>query len=171
MSCKSRKITASRSSGDSFCSAKCTISRVSRPWTAASGAARLYRRSGRPAAAHRRAPGGAIQRIRHSIALTLAEMVDQQISRDGGDPGHKRTLTGVIGTQGAVHLDKDFLGEVLCGFAVARKAVADVINAPVKALNDLLPGRGIATHAATDEQLNDLGFFQNQTPNLAGVSL
>src|ERR1700722_5594844 len=37
ISCKSLKIPASRSSGDSFCSAKCTISRVSRLCTWASG--------------------------------------------------------------------------------------------------------------------------------------
>ena len=48
--------------------------------------------------------------------------------------------------------------------AVAGKAIADVVDAPVVALDDLLPGRSVAANAATDKQSDNLGFFQNRTP-------
>src|ERR1019366_5934599 len=104
--------------------------------------------------------GHGIERIGQPVAFRLAEVVNQQVPRDGGYPGHERTLTRVIGGQGAVHLDKDLLGEVLGVLGIARKAVADVVDAPVVALNDLLPGRGVASNAATDKQSDNLGFFQ-----------
>jgi hypothetical protein len=37
-------------------------------------------------------------------------------------------------------------------------------------LDDLFPGSGIAPNAATHKQSDNLGFIQNQTPSLEGVS-
>src|SRR5260221_13539738 len=99
-----------------------------------------------------------------SVPLTFAEMIDQQIARDRSDPGHERALTGVIGIQRPVHLDKDLLGEVLRVLGIPGKPVADVVYPPVIALHNLFPSRGIARDAATDQQSDNLGFFQNQTP-------
>ncbi len=89
-------------------------------------------------------------------------MIDQKIAGNGGDPGHKRTLARVIGIQGAVHLDKDLLGEVLSILGIPGKSVADVINSPMIPLNNLLPGRGIAGNAATDQQSDNLGVIQTE---------
>ena len=44
------------------------------------------------------------------------------------------------------------------GSHVARWLLKD--GCEVVALDDLLPGRGIPVHAATDQQSDDLGFFQ-----------
>ena len=108
--------------------------------------------------------GRRIERIRDSVSLGFTEMIDQQVPSDRSYPGHERALAGVEGVQGPVHLDKDFLGKVLSAVGIARKPVADVINPPVIALNDLLPSRGIARNAATDQQSDNLGIIQNQTP-------
>ncbi len=108
--------------------------------------------------------GRGIQRIRDPVALTLAEMVDQQVAGNGGDPGHKRTLARIICIESPVHLDKDLLGEVLRIVGVTSKPVADVVYPPVIALNDLLPSRGIARNTATDQQSDNLGFFQTRLP-------
>src|ERR1700677_87522 len=91
-------------------------------------------------------------------------MIDQQVPRNRGYPGHERPLTGVIGIQCPVHLDKDLLGEVLGVLRIPRKAIADVINPPVIALDDLLPSRGVARNAATDQQSDNLGIVQKQAP-------
>ena len=78
-------------------------------------------------------------------------MIDQQVAGNGGDPGHEGALTGVIGVESAVHLDEDFLGEVLGVVGVAGEAVADVVDAAVVALDDFLPGSGVSANAATDQ--------------------
>src|ERR1019366_2394416 len=108
-----------------------------------------------------------IQGIRDSVAFAFAEMIDQQVAGNGRDPGHERALARIVGIQGAVHLDKDLLSEILRVAGIAGKAVADVVNPPVIALNDFFPSRGIAPNAATDEQSDNLGFFQNQTPRVS----
>src|ERR1017187_6021177 len=105
-----------------------------------------------------------IQRIRDPLAFTLAEMVDQQIARNGSYPSHERALTRVIGVQSPVHLDEDLLGKVLRVLGVPGKAVAHVVYPPVIALDDFFPSRRIAANAATDQQSDNLGFFQNRTP-------
>ena len=71
-------------------------------------------------------------------------MIDQQVPGDGRDPGHERALGRIVGTEGAIHLDKDLLGEVLRVFRIAGKAVADVVDSPVIALHNFFPSRGIA---------------------------
>src|SRR6185369_3254488 len=67
------------------------------------------------------------------------------------------------------HLDEDFLGEVLGVVARSGEAIADVVNAPVVALNDLLPGHDVAGYAATDQHGNDLGVFQPALPGTPGL--
>jgi hypothetical protein len=91
-------------------------------------------------------------------------MIDQQIAGNRGYPSHERALTRVVCIQRPVHLDKDLLRKVLSILGIPGKAVADVINPPMKALHNLLPSRGIARNAATDQQSDNLGIIQNQTP-------
>src|SRR5947209_12674661 len=79
---------------------------------------------------------GRVQRVGDAVLLGLAEMIDQQIPRDGRNPGYERALRAVIARQRAVHLDKDFLRQVLGVVGGSRESVADVIDAPLVSLND-----------------------------------
>jgi hypothetical protein len=56
------------------------------------------------------------------------------------------------------------LGEVLSVLGIPGEPVTDVINSPMIPLNNLLPGRGIARNAATDQQSDNLGFIQTEPP-------
>ena len=89
-------------------------------------------------------------------------MIDQKIASNSSDPSHKRALTRVISIQSPIHLDEDLLGEVLRVLGIPRKPVADVVDSPVIALDNLLPSRGIARNTATDEQSDNLGIIQNR---------
>src|SRR5262249_54663494 len=104
--------------------------------------------------------GSCIQRIGHAVGFGLSEVIYQQVSGNRGYPGHERAFPALVCIQSAVHLDEDLLGEVLGVVSVARKAVADVVNAPVMALDDLFPSRRIAANTAANQQSDDLGFFQ-----------
>src|SRR5262249_38083854 len=79
--------------------------------------------------------GSRIQRIGHTVVFALAEVVHQQIACNRGHPGHERALAAFVRVQGAVHLDKDLLGEVLGVVGIAREAIADVVNPPMMALD------------------------------------
>ena len=59
----------------------------------------------------------AVERIRHSVLLRLAEMVDQKVARDRGDPGDEGTFRGVVARKRAIYLNEDLLREV---FGVMR---------------------------------------------------
>jgi hypothetical protein len=105
-----------------------------------------------------------IERVGEPISFGFAKVIDQQIAGDGRDPREERTLASVKGIQGPVHLDENFLGEILSVVGVARKSIADVVDASMMALNDFFPSRSVATDAATDQQSDNLGFFQTLTP-------
>ena len=64
------------------------------------------------------------------------------------------------GLQGAVHLNEDFLGEVLGIVARAGKSIADVVDAPVIALHNFLPRSRIARNTAAYQHGGDLRVFQ-----------
>src|ERR1700722_10509039 len=108
-----------------------------------------------------------IKRIGDSVAFALAKVIYQQIAGDGGYPGHERALGRIVGIQRSVHLDKDLLGKVLSVLSIPGKPVADVIDPPVIALDDLFPSRSVARNAATDQQSDNLGFIQSTTPRTA----
>ena len=108
-----------------------------------------------------------IQRIRYAFLLGLTKVIDQQVTGDGRHPGHERRPLRVIGFQAAIHFDEDFLGEVLRLVWRAGKAIADVIDAPVVALHNLLPSGGLAGNAATDEQAATWA-SSNPTPGTTG---
>src|SRR3984885_15989937 len=102
-----------------------------------------------------------IQRIGHAILLAFAEVIDQQVARDGGYPSHERPSFDVVGLKGTIHFNENFLGEILGIVARAGKAIADVVNAPVVALHDLLPRRGVARKTAAYQHGGDLLVVQN----------
>src|SRR5580704_1376673 len=105
-----------------------------------------------------------IQRIGHAILLALAEVIDQQVSRDSGYPSHECPAFDIVGLKGTIHFNENFLGEILSIVARAGKAVADVVNAPVVALHDLLPRRGVARKTAAYQHGGDLRVFQSLAP-------
>src|ERR1700730_10012426 len=74
----------------------------------------------------RRRPG--VQRICNPVLLGLAEVIDQQVARDGCYPGDKRSLRAVIARKRAVHLDEDLLGKVFSVIRRSGKAIANVID-------------------------------------------
>jgi len=41
--------------------------------------------------------GRGVERIGDAVLLGFAEMIDQQIAGDGGDPGDERSLRAVVG--------------------------------------------------------------------------
>ena len=96
-------------------------------------------------------------------------MVHQKIAGNGGDPGHERAPLHIVGIQRAVHLDEDLLREVLGVIGRPREAIAGVIDSPVVALHNLLPGARIACDAATDQQGNGLCVFQPALPGTPGL--
>src|SRR5262249_23863410 len=63
-----------------------------------------------------------------------------------------------------IHLDKHVLSQILRVVGRARKSVADVIEPPVVALNNLLPRHRIACNAASDKTVDDLRVFQRALP-------
>src|SRR5215471_3601374 len=112
---------------------------------------------------------GSVERIGHTIMLGPAKMIDQKIARNGGYPGHKRASLDIIRIQRFIHLDENFLGQVLGVVPGTGKAITDVINAPVVALDDFLPGGCIARNTATDQSSNELGIFQPALPRTPGT--
>ena len=94
----------------------------------------------------------------------LAKVVDQQVARHGGEPGHKGSTVDVIAVESAVHFDEDFLGQVLGVVRRPGETIADVINAAMVALHDFLPRGRVSTDAAADETVDDLDVFQPALP-------
>ena len=115
ISCKSRKITASRKSGESFCRVACRISLASRPATAWSGRA------------ERRRPGFLehrkllFDRIRNPLLTCSAIMIDQKVTRHPRQPGAETSLppTGNV-LQRAEHPQENFLRQILRFRAAVR---------------------------------------------------
>src|SRR6516162_625786 len=94
-------------------------------------------------------------------------MVDQQVASDGGNPGHECTFRRVIARKRAVHLDEDFLRQVLSVIGRTGEAVTDVVYPAVIVLHDLLPGGGIAGDTTPDQHRDDLDVFHCFSPETA----
>src|SRR2546425_13223608 len=94
--------------------------------------------------------------IGHAVLLGLAEVVDQQVAGDGGDPGDEGAFGVVVAGQRAVHLDEDLLGAAFGVVAGAGETVTDVVNATIGGVKDFLPGGGGASNTASDEDGNGL---------------
>ena len=164
MSCKSRKITASRSSGDSFCSASCTIFWVCLLCACCLGTGRLVFQL----LSHRQAvfltAWSGLQRVRNPVVFALAEVVYQQVARDRRDPRHEGRTSAVERIQRPINLDEYFLGKVGGIVGRTREAVADVVNAPVILLDDLLPSCGISGYTSPDQRVDRLVVVQTVLP-------
>ena len=103
-----------------------------------------------------------IERVGDAVLLGLAEVVHQQVASDGRNPGYKGTLGAVIAGQRAVHLDKDFLGQVFGVVGRSRETIANVIDTPVVGLDDFLPSSGVAGDTAPDQHRDYLNVFHSR---------
>ena len=90
---------------------------------------------------------GGIEGLGGALEAGAAEVVDQEIAGEGGDPGLEAALLGVEAGQVLVELEKDLLGEVFCVAAGAGEAVADGVDTAMLGGDQLLPCLGVASHA------------------------
>src|SRR5262249_21295713 len=86
-----------------------------------------------------------------------------------GDPGRQRAPLRFVSVQCPVHLDKDFLCQVLCIVSCANEAVTDVVNPPMIALHNFFPGSSVAAYATAHQRGDDLGVFQTALPGTSGL--
>ena len=54
-------------------------------------------------------PAG-VDRVRYPLLAGAAEVIDQQVAGQGGDPGGEAALGGVEAAQVSIELDEDILG-------------------------------------------------------------
>src|SRR6185437_1870269 len=71
---------------------------------------------------------GHIQRIGDAVLARAAEVIDQQVARQGGNPGLEAALVRVEAGKVAVELEEDLLRQVLGVCRRSRKPVADGID-------------------------------------------
>src|SRR5579862_2572276 len=112
-----------------------------------------------------------VERVRQTLLLGFAEVVDQKVARDCRNPRNERPLRGVVGGKCPVHLDEHFLGKVFGVVGRSGKAIADVVNTTVVGLNDFFPGRGVPGDTAPDQHRNYLDIFQTKLSRKVAFSL
>src|ERR1700722_5586234 len=100
---------------------------------------------------------GGVEGVAGPVKTGAAEVVDEEVSGQGGDPGLEAALLGVEAGEIFVELEEDVLGEVFCVGGGAGKTVADSVNTPVLGDDELLPGLRVTSHALA-YQLGD-GFL------------
>jgi hypothetical protein len=74
-------------------------------------------------------------------------MIHQQIARHARQPRWETSKCRLVARQRPVNPQKNFLAQILGFRRIARKAVAQVVNAPRVPLYKFLPGRPIAPEA------------------------
>src|SRR5579864_2064617 len=93
-------------------------------------------------------------------------MINQQIARHRRDPGHESAAVHVVGIERAVHLNKNLLSQIVRIVAGSSESIADVVDAPMIALDNFLPCGCVARNAATDQQSSHMCVFQSRTPRM-----
>ncbi len=92
-----------------------------------------------------------VERVAGAVEPGAAEVIDQEIAGQRGDPGLEAALLGVEGGEVAVDLEEDVLGEVLGVGGGVGEAVADGVDAAVLTGDELAPGLRVARDALVDE--------------------
>ncbi len=90
---------------------------------------------------------GGVEGVGGAVEAGAAEVVDEEVAGQGGDPGLEAALLGVEAGEVFVELEEDVLGEVFGVGAGAGEAVADGVDAPVLGDDKLLPGLRVSCHA------------------------
>ena len=83
---------------------------------------------------------GALRGLHYQLP-PAAEVIDQQITGEGCQPGRETSPRKVETCQISVDLEKDFLGEVFGIMGRTSKAVAEAVDAPVLRPDQFRPGR------------------------------
>ena len=94
---------------------------------------------------------GGVEGVTCSVEAGAAEVIDEEVAGQGGDPGLEAALLGVEAGEILVELEEDVLGEVFGVGAGAGEAVADGVDAPVLGDDELLPGLRVAGHALANQ--------------------
>ena len=75
--------------------------------------------------------------------LSLAVVVDDQVTSQSHQPVLQVTLFSVVLFQRSVNPDENFLRQVLGGVCSGGKAIGQVVDSPRVAVDNLLPGRAV----------------------------
>ena len=94
---------------------------------------------------------GGVQGVGGAVEAGAAEVVDEEVAGEGGDPGLEAALLGVEAGEVLVELEEDVLGEVLGVGAGAGETVADGVDAAVLGDDKLLPGLRVTRHALANQ--------------------
>ena len=94
---------------------------------------------------------GGVEGVRGAIEPGAAEVIDEEIACERGDPGLEAALLEIEAREILVELEEDVLGEVFGVGGGAGEAVADGVDAPVLGDDKLLPGVGVAGEALANE--------------------
>jgi hypothetical protein len=84
-------------------------------------------------------------------SLSLAVIINYQITRQPHQPVLQIALFRVVLIQRAVHPYKNFLGQIFSRIGAGGKSVGKVVNAARVGLNNLLPSRAIARTTPANE--------------------
>ena len=115
------------------------------------------------------APRAGVQGVGGTVEAGAAEVVDEEVAGEGGDPGLEAAFLGVEAGEVAVELEEDVLGEVFGVGGGAGEAVADGVDAAVLGDDELLPRLRVAGDALAN-QLADgllLGFLFRRSLQLS----
>jgi hypothetical protein len=82
---------------------------------------------------------GGVEGVAGAVEAGAAEVVDEEVAGEGGDPGLEAALLGVEAGEVLIELEEDVLGEVFGVGSGAGETVADGVDTPVLGQNELLP--------------------------------
>src|ERR1700728_218191 len=95
-------------------------------------------------------PAG-IERIGDPLLARAAKVINQQIARQGRDPGGEAALGRIESAQVGVDLDEDVLGQIFGIVRGSRESVAERVYPALLGGHQLRPRSGIAVEAALDQ--------------------
>ena len=95
-------------------------------------------------------PAG-VDRVGRPLLAGAAEVIDQQVAGQGGDPGVEAALGRIEAAQVGVELDEDILGQVFGVMGGGGEAVTEGVDPALLGHHQFRPGAGIAIEAATHQ--------------------
>ncbi len=143
ISSRSRRITASRNSGESFGNPNCRISLASLPDNNPSARLEAVPVSSK----HRKL---VLDGIGNAVQLRPPVVIDQEVARQPGEPGGEGALTGAVAPQVTEDAQEDLLREILGLAVVSGEAVAHGVDPLGVGLGHFLPGGFVPPQATCD---------------------
>ena len=137
-------MTASRSSGDSFCNAACSSSPASRPANKPSVRECCAVFSSRTAKL-------LFNSVGYPVLLGSAIVIYQQIPGQPAQPDRERTFACPEAPERLEYAQKHFLGKILRLALLVCKAIADRVHTPGMGFDQLFPGALFSAQAALNQ--------------------